>query len=83
VASKVNNSVEDKVLELVASVMNVSVSSLNGQSSPSSVPGWESMKQINLILAVEESFDVQFDDEQITRLSDVASIIDAVESMVV
>jgi acyl carrier protein len=70
-----------KVIDIVSSVLGVPVDKLNESSSPESVSAWESMKHINLVLALEEEFDVQFDDEQISQLKNVGAIVSLIEKL--
>ncbi len=55
----------DQVLlkKVMASVLEVDVSNLNADASMDNVPGWDSLRQMNLILALEESFGVTIPDE--------------------
>jgi acyl carrier protein len=76
-----SQSVQDRVIKIISNVIDVPPSDLNEDSSPSSVNGWESMKHINLILAIEEEFDLQFDDEQIAEMQSVKTIAKTVESL--
>jgi acyl carrier protein len=73
--------VQDRVIKVISDVMNVPVSKLDENSSPMSVDKWESMKHINLVLALEEEFNIQFDDEQISGLQDVKSIVSVIENL--
>ena len=69
---------QDRVFQVISNVLNVPANKLNVDSSPESIEQWESMKHINLVLAIEEEFDIQFDDEQIAELQSVKSIIAAI-----
>jgi acyl carrier protein len=40
---------------------------------------WNSLKQIEIVLQVEEEFEVQFEEDDIAELSDVESIVAAVD----
>lgn len=51
------------VKKVMASVLEVEEASLNDDSSMDNVPGWDSLKQMNLVLALEESFGVSIPDE--------------------
>ena len=55
----------DQVLlkKVMASVLEVDAGSLDVDSSMDNVPGWDSLRQMNLILALEESFGVSIPDE--------------------
>ncbi|MCV2360816.1 acyl carrier protein [Paucibacter sp. TC2R-5] len=55
----------DQVLlkKVMASVLEVEAGTLDVDSSMDNVPGWDSLRQMNLILALEESFGVSIPDE--------------------
>ncbi|ABW28606.1 acyl carrier protein [Acaryochloris marina] len=71
---------QERVIQVISNILNIPTDKLTLDSSPASIEQWESMKHINLVLAIEEEFDVQFDDEQIAELQSVKSIITAVEN---
>jgi acyl carrier protein len=54
---------QDLLKNVMASVLEVEADSLNVDSSMDNVPGWDSLRQMNLILALEESFGVSIPDE--------------------
>jgi acyl carrier protein len=49
------------VEEVVSQVFGVEAASLDGGSSPDSVEGWDSMGHLNLVAALERSFNVSID----------------------
>jgi acyl carrier protein len=42
----------------------------------SQVAGWDSLAHLDMILALEEAFDVRFEIEEIERMNSVQSILD-------
>ena len=44
-------------------------------SSPDSIENWDSLHHMNLVLALEEEFDVEFSDEQVMKMDSVGEII--------
>jgi len=73
--------VKDRVFKVVSKVMRVPLSKINNDSSPDTVDNWDSLQQMNLIMALEEEFDVQFTDKQIVELLNVQLIILDVQSI--
>jgi acyl carrier protein len=60
--------------KIISDVFNVSESMINKDSSPDTIPGWDSLKHINLVLALEQEFEIQFSEEQIINLLNVELI---------
>lgn len=53
----------ERLKQVMAAVLEVDASTLSASSSMDNVPGWDSLRQLNLVLALEESFGVSFPDE--------------------
>jgi acyl carrier protein len=73
--------VRDKVIEIMAQVMNVKASDLDGNSSPDTIEDWDSLKHMSLVLALENQFDMQFSEDQITaEMLSVQQIVDVISA---
>ena len=68
---------KERVLAIVSQVMGVPVEQLSEQSSPDTVQSWDSLNHMNLVLALEEEFGVQFTDDQIVNLLSVGAMLTA------
>lgn len=64
-----------KVFNVVSNIIDVPVESLNEESSQETVPYWDSLKHISIILAIEEEFNISFLDEEIFKISCIKDII--------
>jgi len=69
---------EDRVFKIVSQVMNVPVTNLNMESSIDTIEEWDSLQHMNLVLALEEEFGIQFTDEQILEILSIELIIEIV-----
>ena len=65
-----------KVFEIVSQVMEAPIEKLDEQSSCDTVVKWDSLRHMNLVLALEEEFGVQFSDEEIVEMVSVQLIIE-------
>lgn len=65
----------DRVFTVISQVMKVPLEEINEDSSPETIDAWDSLKHMNVILALEEEFGVHFTDEQIMRMLDVKAIL--------
>jgi acyl carrier protein len=50
------------------------------ESNAKSVPGWDSMKQVMIVMAVEDHFAIQLTTREIDRLRNVGDIIAAISA---
>lgn len=54
---------ETKVKEVMSTVLGVDASAIDDGASMDTIPSWDSLRQMNLVLALEEAFGVSFPDE--------------------
>ncbi|ASW96083.1 MULTISPECIES: acyl carrier protein [Mycobacterium] len=54
---------EAKLKEVMAAVLGVDVSTISDDASMDSIESWNSLRQMSLVLALEEEFGVSFPDE--------------------
>jgi acyl carrier protein len=54
---------EDDLKLLIATMLKVDASTINEDSSMDNLPSWDSLRHMNLVLALEEEFKVTIPDE--------------------
>jgi acyl carrier protein len=75
-----NSEILEQVRMIAADVLSVPPSALTIQSSPQSLESWDSVRHLNLVLALEEKFSIQFSPEEMEQMGDVGRIVSLVES---
>lgn len=61
-------STKDRIRNVMSSVFEVSLNDINEQSSTDNVDNWDSVRHLNLILALEEEFNISIPDEEVGSL---------------
>ncbi len=59
---------ENRVKKVIAEILDIEINSINDNTSPETVESWDSLKQMNIIVALEEEFDIEFSDEDIIEM---------------
>ncbi len=70
-----NDALSTRVLNLVAATFDVPLEEVTVKSSPETLPEWNSLGQLNLLLALEQEFGLQVAPEQAYELVSVDAII--------
>ena len=47
---------ENRVKKVIAEILDIEINSINDNTSPETVESWDSLKQMNIIVALEEEF---------------------------
>ena len=63
-----NIALKDRILQVMASVFEAEADSLNEMSSSDTIEGWDSLKHLTLILAMEEEFAITIPDDEVADL---------------
>jgi acyl carrier protein len=64
----------DQVIQIVADCLNLSPSVIDKESSADNIDVWDSMAQVNLMIALEQSFDIELEVEDFMKLNSVQAI---------
>lgn len=72
---------EERLKKVLAATLNFPAGQINESSSPRTIPQWDSLKQMQIMLAVEDEFGVQFADDDIHQLSDYVLIREALTKL--
>jgi len=67
--------VADRIRSIVAAVLRVPADTLADTTSPDTVAGWDSLNHMQLVLALEEEFGVQFAVDDMEAMYDVGAIV--------
>lgn len=76
--SNKTSTMEDKILKIMNEVFETS--GLDTSCSQSNYPSWDSLHHLNLIMALEEEFDVEFEPEEIAQMKDFDTVKKMIES---
>ena len=60
---------EDTLKRLIATMLNIDASMLNEDSSMDNLPNWDSLRQMNIVLALEEEFKIVIPDEDAANIT--------------
>ena len=71
---------EDRIRNVMAAVFNVPASEITDEASPHDIKGWDSLKHMNMVLALEEEFDIHFDEAEIPSLVNFSIIVATVRA---
>ena len=70
--------IENVVITVLSTVLKCEVDELGSRET---VPQWDSLKQIEVIFAIEDELNLQFPEEALPDLNSVAQIVDAAEAL--
>lgn len=69
-----SDEVLDKVRKLASDLFDVPVGQITAESTPATLEDWDSVQQLNLMLALEEEFQVKFDHEDLEHFESIGAV---------
>jgi len=64
----------DELKQLIATTLQVPVANIGDDASVDSIPQWDSLAHLNLVMAVEKQYGVKFTLDEIVELRDLPAI---------
>lgn len=71
---------ENRINKVMSAVFEVPVKEINDKSSPDTIESWDSLKHMNLVVALEEEFGIVFEDNELVELLNYSLICNIIES---
>jgi acyl carrier protein len=72
---------EDRVRLIVGQVMGVPFDQVSVDASPDTLAAWDSVRHMNLVLALEEEFGVEFTPDQTATIVSVRAIVEVLRAL--
>ena len=70
---------EAQVKQVMSDILNVNADSIDGSTSKDSTASWDSLSHINLIVALEQEFQISFDVSEIEAMLSFTDIVEILE----
>ena len=63
-----NNNIEKRIKNIMSLVFSISIEEIDDESSPDTIESWDSLKQMNLVIALEEEFSIELKDNETVEM---------------
>jgi len=70
---------KERILKIISQVLKTEV---DENASQKSIPQWDSLHHLNLVIELEVEFDVSFEPEEIAEMKSVSKIEELIESKI-
>ena len=74
------NMVEDRIKNVMSAVFEIPVNQIKDNSSADTIESWDSLKHMNLVVALEEEFEIEFQEIEIPKMINYKVIEDIILS---
>jgi len=74
------NMVEDRIKNVMLAVFEIPVDQIKDNSSADTIESWDSLKHMNLVVALEEEFEIELTDDEIIEMMNYKLIIEVIKN---
>ena len=74
---------DSRLREVFAAVFDIERDAVSAQMSMQTISGWDSLRQIQLVLALEDEFKVSFSEDEVAKLASFSLFADALRKRAV
>lgn len=69
----------EKARGIFCQIMEISPDALPEEISPDTVSNWDSIMHLNLVLALEDEFDMEFDEDEVGNLLSLNAFVKSID----
>ncbi len=74
--------IEQRIKEIMSVVFECDITDITEESSPDNLANWDSIRAMNLVVALEEAFDIELEDEEIADMLNYQLIVHTIKEKV-
>jgi acyl carrier protein len=71
--------IEIRLRKIFHDLFNCDPASINADSSPDNVGGWDSMQHLNLVTSIEQEFEISLDEQQVVEMLSFGLIVEILD----
>ena len=72
--------IEKRVKAVLAAVFDILVQDINEDLSTETLTNWDSLRHMNMVVALEEEFRIRFDEIEIGKMMNYATVKETIKS---
>jgi acyl carrier protein len=70
----------EQVRSIAADLFEAPAAHITAESSPETLENWDSVQHLNLVLGLEQQFNIQFEPEEMDRMKTIGAVAELVAS---
>tara|TARA_B100000579_G_C22839942_1_gene860887 strand:- start:201 stop:443 length:243 start_codon:yes stop_codon:yes gene_type:complete len=72
-----------KIKQIMAVIFDTTKENIPDDAEPLKIDNWDSLNHLQLIVALEQEFDIKFSDDELTELLSLALITNIIQSKII
>ena len=70
-----------KIIDIISDILNIKKKEISNKTSINNVQHWDSLKQMQIIIAIEDEFNIKFSEDNLSEANSVKKLIEATKKL--
>jgi acyl carrier protein len=72
---------ERKIIDIISDILNIKKREISNKTSMNNIDQWDSLKQIQIILAIEDEFNIRFNGDDLSNANSVEKLLKTIQKL--
>ena len=72
---------KEKIIDIISDVLKIKKSNISLKTTMNKVEHWDSLKQMQIIIAIEDEFNIKFSEDNLSEANSVKKLIEATKKL--
>ena len=72
---------KEKIIDIISDVLKIKKSNISLKTTMNNVEHWDSLKQMQIIIAIEDEFNIKFSEDNLSEANSVKKLIEATKKL--
>ena len=69
----------ERLIQILSDALGIAPDELGGDPSMDTIPAWDSVAHLNIVMSIEQEFSVQFSPDELMELRSASALVDALK----
>ena len=72
---------EKKVIDIISDILSIKKKKISNKTAMNNVDQWDSLKQMQIIVAIEDEFKIRFNEDDLIHASSVEKLLKTIQKL--
>lgn len=70
-----------KIIDIISDILNIKKKKISNKTSMNNVDQWDSLKQMQIIIAIEDEFNIRFSEDDLSDANSVEKLLKTIQKL--
>lgn len=70
-----------KIIDIISDILNIKKKEISNKTSMKNIEQWDSLKQMQIIMAIEDEFNIKFNEYNLSNANSVEKLLKTIQKL--